>query len=243
MKTSEKVLNNNDRHSYYPLDKIYFGNVEGTDCIICELVQNHKSIYIELISLPDFSFIDRVLGNNFKLYKSLKEEIKENNINVCLLLKDGKEKRNLSLEEIINIIKLINLLGSKSFDKLNDLCNNVANQISDLLGINVYSNPSSNLRIKEIDEIIIPATKALKFKNLLFNYIKISLILDSSVTITQNDYRILRAMNGCRIKYPEFENEFKITISELGEINIECKNVDNGFQKTNTSKKNLTSIK
>ena len=215
---------------YYPLDHIYYAMVEGYESIVCEMNVNHKSKYIELITLPNYTFIDRIIYHNFEITKSLKEEIDSKNINVCLILKDGKEKKEITIEEIINIIKLTKLLENKSFDKLDSICMNITNKIIDLLGINVISNPSSNLKLNVIYENIIPAPKVSKLKDLLFSYIKISMILDEKVTISNDDYRILRALNVCRIKNLK-ENKFTLVGSSNGEINIECSNISNEFTK------------
>jgi hypothetical protein len=219
-----------DMHMYYPLDKLYYGYVEGYESIICEIDINHKPKYVELITLPNFVFIDRVLNNNFEITKSLKEEINNKNLDVCLLTKDGELKKEINISEVENFVKLINLLENKPFNDLNETCTNVVNKISDLLGINVYSNPSSNLKLKNITEVVIPATKVIKFKNLLFKYIKISIILDDLITISNNDYRIIRALKCSKIKMP-ITNEFLITANLEKQINIECSNVVDTYQK------------
>lgn len=220
-----------NRQMRYPLDKLYYGTVDEYDCIIYEMIQDHKSRYIELIALPSYAFIDRTLKGNFKISKSLKEEIMNNQIDVCLITKEGKDKQSITLEEITNILKLINLLEHKSFAKLDSICLQATNYICDLLGVNVLSNPSSTLEFKDTEEIAIPFFKVKRLKELLFDYIKISLILDGVVTIKNDDYRIVRALNGCKIKKSEFENEFSITVNSNGEFNIECENIAKGFQK------------
>lgn len=216
---------------HYPIDKLYYAEIDGYECIVCEIFLNHKPKYKELITIPDYYVVDKILDKSFKIVKSLKEEIEEKQIGVCLLSKDGREKREVTIYEIINIIKVNTLLEKRSFDDLNNVCINMANQITDLLGININSNPSSTLKLSNVEEMAIPAIKVQKFKNLLFNYIKISIILDGNVSVSNKDYRVLRALKGAKIKTPEFENEFTIVGNSNGEISLECSNVVEGFQK------------
>lgn len=222
---------------HYPLDKLYYALVEGSECIICETFINHKPRYEQIITVRDYIPKQRILNDNFRIIKSLKEEIEIKKVNVCLISKDGKEKRELTIEEIMNIIKLINLLDKISFEHLDNVCITISNQVCDLLGINVNINPSSTLKLNNIDEVIVPASKAQKFKNLLFNYVKISMILDDSIIITNNDYRIIRALNGCKIKKQEIQNEFTLMGNSFGEIVLECENVVRDSKKTFRKKK------
>ena len=232
-----------DKTKRYPIDKLYYAKVDSKDSIICETLSNRCIKYKHLITLDDYEIIDKYVID-FNIKKSLKEEINKKKINGCLISLDGKDKKELTIEEIIKIIKLTVLLENKSFNRLNEMCKNIVNQISDLLGINVLSNPSSDLIIKEVEEIVIPASKALKFKELLFNYIKISIIIDGNVSISNDDYRIKRALKGCKIKTPEFENKFTITANSDGEVLLDCKNVEEvkTYSKQKTNKKYLTNI-
>ena len=232
-----------DKIKRYPLDKLYYAKVDSKDSIICETMINRCIKYKQLITLNSYEIVDEFVID-FNIKESLKEEIKRKKINGYLINLDGKDKKELTIDEIIKITQLIELLENKSFNRLNDMCKNIVNQISDLLGINVLSNPSSDLVIREIEEIVIPASKTLKFKELLFNYIKISMIVDGNITITNDDYRIKRALKGCKIRKPEFENKFIISANDNGEITLDCDNVEEVkvYSKQKTNKKYLTNI-
>ena len=216
--TYEKL---NDKKTYYPINKLFYGKVDGVECIICEMYSNHNQIFKQLINLNDYSLVDKKIYD-FKIIKSLEEEIKEKKMQVCLYTKNGEDKKTIAIEDIINIVKISKILDDKTFDNMSELCYMMTNKISDLLGININSNPSSNLIIKDIEEICVPATKVLKFKTNLFNSIKISLILDGNVEIYNDDYRVLNALKKSGIKINGIENEFFISIDTKGQEELQC---------------------
>lgn len=231
-----------EKIKHYPIDKLYYAKVDSKDSIICETISNKTIKYKQLFNLDNYEIIDDYVLD-FKMKKTVKEEIKNKKINGILIDKDGKNKKEITIDEIIEIVKLISLLENKSYNNLNYMCKNMVNQISDLLGINVYSDPSSDLSIKDVEEIIIPAPKVSKFKELLFDYIKTSIIIDNNIAITNDDYRIKRALKSCKIRNPEDENKFIISTNN-GEILLECDNVEEVkvYSKQKTNKKYLTNI-
>ncbi|MBE6149161.1 MAG: hypothetical protein E7170_00370 [Firmicutes bacterium] len=211
----------NKKRTYYPVDKLFYADVDGVECIACEMYNNHNQIFKQLINLSDYSLINKKIYD-FKFIKSLKEEIKAKKMEVCLYTRNGEDKKNIAIEDVINIIKISKMLDEDNFDNINELCYIMTNKISDLLGINIESNPSSNLKIEDIEEICVPAIKVEKFKTSLFNSIKISLILDGNVEIYNDDYRVLNALKKSNIKNNGIENEFFISVDRKGQEELNC---------------------
>lgn len=234
MLSSDELFRNKSKIMCYELDKLYYGTVDEEDCLIYEKIVNHQLKYIQLLILPNYAPVDRVLNNNFKIIKSLKEEVKNKDINLCLLHNYGEEKRNLTIEEIICLTKLITQLNARTYDELNDVCSSIVEAVVKQLKINVINQDILN------DEIVISAPRLNKFKNILFNYIKISLILDGKITLDSNDYRIQRALKSSKIRKPNVE-KFNISCIDY-KITLNGEETTN-YQRTFKYKKYLTNIK
>jgi len=222
----------------YHLYKIYYAEIKNHEYLIYEMIKNHKLTYKKILDLQDYTLKDEIIIEDFKVTKSLLEEINNKKMNVCLLKKEGRAKQIFTIPEILQIIKITKLLENNNYDELNNFCINVVNNISDLVGINVNSNPSSNLKLNGVEEIIVSAPRAIKFKMILFNYLKISLLNERIIKIKGDDYRILNALNLCKIKKPKELNEFTLEISVNGTYFIDCVKIEKSFQKHLWQKRN-----
>lgn len=162
----------------------------------------------------------------------LKNYILENNLEIFLYNNDGSNKIYFTLQECEEIIKLNNIKNNIPFQqqkKLKITSLKLANIISDLLGINIKTNPRTRINKDGISYVVVAAKKSALFRNILTSYIYISLIKENKLEISSNDYRILIALKKVNIKSNNLNN-FTIIVQKNGEIKIN--NQEPTFQKT-----------
>lgn len=201
-----------DHEKYYDINRLYYALVNNQDVLVYE----DNNLYIELFLLDDLIYKGSIVSCT--ILKPLIEEIKEKNIDICLYYQNGTYKNVLSLKEIISINDVILKLNKNSFNNLDYISYLIVNYITDLLGINVISNKNSNLELKVNSEISVFATKQKKFKDILFNYIKTSLLFNDDLEIKHDDYRIKKALLKSKIN---FHDDDFILYLENGVIDIE----------------------
>ncbi len=220
----------------YPVDSLLVGIVDGIKKVI--YIDEFKKCYdLDSNEIKNFKFIDY-----------FEEIIKDNEIDLLITDTSGNPKKNLTKEEINSLFKILEKKASFSqqiLQRKQIISVNVANIISDLLGLNIKISPNTPFRFDEllgVDEVLVPAKKLKLFKMNMAKYLRASLIDEEELLIKYNDdskdYRVTRSLNKAGIKESERlnSNTFSLSLSNgklrINDIDIQKYQKDQGFQKT-----------
>ncbi len=232
-------------HSY-PIDKLYSGISNGKNIVV--FVPNLEGE--NLIRPLTINEYDIVNVDNIEIVEPFIETLKKADLDVFLTDQNGLQKKEISVQQIVDLNKVLyrkRTLDEHYAKRNHLLSNNVACVVSDLLGLNVASNPSTMFgfdKIMPINEIIVSAQKLQNFKTYLINYLEVGFLTEGSVIVTKEgdicDYRVLRALKKSKIKKTEElkANDFAVTAKGTGQITVNgldikeySKKQENGFQK------------
>ena len=197
--------------------------------------------------LDDFNNCFDIHSNkieNYKIIGSFEELIKSNDLNLLIVDKNGNPKRNLTVDEINYLLKILKFklsISQQIIQRNQAICVCIVKSVSDFLGLNVNSNPNTQYKFEsefDINEILVPASKLRLFKKAMIDYINTTLIVDRNISITyedgKRDYRIIRSLNKAGIKESErlAHNTFSISLSN-GKLEINDRDIKEyqGFQK------------
>ena len=197
--------------------------------------------------LDDFNNCFDIHSNkieNYKIIGSFEELIKSNDLNLLIVDKNGNPKRNLTVDEINYLLKILKFklsISQQIKQRNHAICVSIVNIVSDLLGLNVKTNPNTPYKFEsefDINEILVPASKLRLFKKAMIDYINTTLIVDRNISITyedgERDYRIIRSLNKAGIKESErlAHNTFSLSLSN-GKLEINDRDIKEyqGFQK------------
>lgn len=220
----------------YPIDSLFIVMVDGIKKIVYKDVSNR---YYDLDSneINDFKFIDY-----------FEEILKENELDLLITDISGNPKKNYTKEEINFLFKILERKASLSQQNLQRkqiISVNVANIISDLLGLNIKISSNTPFKFDDllgVDEVLVPARKLKLFKMNMIKYLRASLIDEEKLSIkyddVEKDYRVTRSLNKAGIKETErlSKHTFSVTLSNgklrINDVDIQKYQKDQGFQKT-----------
>lgn len=227
----------------YDLSQLYYGTFNGK--YMAAYYDEMKKMYINISVLNRSKSYDEMFDQKFSNIRPLSEVIEEFDIKILLVDQNGKEKKQLNITEINNI--LITILRKKNLSlhalsKQSLIAENISNITCDLLGLNSENTPCTNpnfLKNFNINYSIVPAKKLQDFKRYLQEFIKIALMDEFTIVIKYEkglyDYKILRSLNKSGIKNNEQiqKNSFIINASNDGKILINGIDINDYNKKQN----------
>ena len=200
----------------YPIESLCYGFVNNNKTVV--YIDEFKRCYdLNFNEVKDFKFIDY-----------FEEIIHENDLDLLVTDIHGNPKKNLTKDEIIFLEKMVerkSLLPQQVLERKRIISVNIANIISDLLGLNIDLRSSTPFKFIETNGILVPARKLRLFKINMAKYIRSSIVSNEVITIryddTERDYRIKRSLNKAGIKESDKLKENKFSLSLVnGKIKI-----------------------
>lgn len=207
----------------YPLDRLYFIEINGYKKVAISYEMSNKTGYRSLDS--------STISYKVDIIDTLQNVLKENNLEVLLIGPNGNIKQALTNDDIFNIedaVRKATKLTQEQSLKLDQISFKLVDMTSDLLGFNVSVNPSTNLKLNErfdIIDVVVSAQKLNIFKNTLYNFVKSSFLTEQSVILLNNgealDYRVSRALRVAKIDREKIkENTFNLLGRNDGSVEI-----------------------
>lgn len=220
----------------YPIDSLFLITVNGIKKIVYQ-DKSKKCYDLDFNEINDFKFIDY-----------FEEILKDNELDLLITDISGNPKKNYTKEEINFLFKILERKASLSQQNLQRkqiISVNVANIISDLLGLNIKISSNTPFKFDDllgVDEVLVSARKLKLFKMNMVKYLRASLIEEEKLSIKytdeEKDYRVTRSLSKAGIKETErlTKNTFSITLSNgklrINDVDIQKYQKDQGFQKT-----------
>lgn len=232
----------------YSLEKLFTAKVEGKDLVVVQMNTQNGVFYRNASNLSYADNVRHYSASEITIVEPLKEAVLQNELGILLKDSYGNDKAEFSGGEITQIVKSITARKSLNPNQINYIQKTseaITSIISDLVGLNVKTNPSSPLKLVEertIQNIVIPASKLVLFKQTLVKYLSTSFLTERVAIISNygdcQDYRVARSLNIAKIKVtPELQkNVFSVRADLEGNIKIDDvdvykRGVEQGFQK------------
>lgn len=232
-------------HSY-PIDKLYSGILNGKNIVVFVSDLEGKNL-IRPLTVNEYDIVNI---DSIEIVEPFLETLRKADLDVFLTDQNGLQKKEISAQQIADLNKVLyrkRTLDEHYAKRNRLLSNNVACVVSDLLGLNVRTNPSTAFgfdQVMPINEIVVSAQKLQNFKSYLINYLEVGFLTEGSVIVTKEedvcDYRVLRALKRSKIKRTEElkENNFEVRAKDTGQITVNgvdikeySKRQESGFQK------------
>ena len=237
-------MGNTPKVKLYPLDDLYLAK-EKRKTTVCLQVDDKRPYYIDVLNGNIYN-----QDIDYKIISSFLEALKENSLDILLTDSDGIQMQQLSSAKVADLLSLLErkkTLNQVVAQRNQLISNNVANLVSDLLGLNI-STPSTPFKFSDklkTKEVIVPAKKLTIFKKVFLEYVKASLLSEYNIIITYGpdgqDYRIARSLKKAKIMQTEQmkSNAFSLSCNKEGKLKINDldineyrKKQETGFQKT-----------
>ena len=232
----------------YPLEKLFVAKVEGNDLIVIQINTPSGVFYRNALNLSYTDSVKHYSAGEITIIEPFKETVLQNGLSILLKDAYGNDKQNFTVGEISQIAKTIGALKKLNPNQISYIqrtSGSITNIISDLLGLNVKTNPSSTAKVMEertIHNVVVPASKLVLFKRTLAKYLSASFLTERVAIISNysdcQDYRIARALHIAKIKTTNElqKNIFSVRADLEGNIKIDDvdvykRGVEQGFQK------------
>lgn len=220
----ESVKNN--RIITYNIANIYIGKYIN-NLVLLLLKDNDKFAPIKngfgghSFLISNFNQIENIMP--------ISEYLQNHGLSILLCNNEGCYNTRVSFDKLNIILQILNKLSRMSTyerERLSRISDIATYQATDLLGINVHDNPSSNLNLPMRKSVIVKSKKALLFQQNLSKFI-FSDLINEGYTILINDAdgrdkNINRSLKISDIKITNelLENQFCLKVSNNGNLEL-----------------------